>query len=32
MPTFPFGCLVSLDFWIPLVGDLGVGGLGFGAD
>jgi len=32
VPTFPFGALVGLDFWISLVGDLGVGDLGFGAD
>jgi len=29
---FHLGALVGLDSWISLVGDLGVGDLGFGAD
>lgn len=29
---FRLGALVGLDFWILLVGDLGVGDLSFGAD
>lgn len=29
---FRLGALVGLNFWIPLVGDLSVGDLGFGTD